>query len=266
MKIMNTTMNNHLALLMVAALGLNLVSARAQFGTRAAGLSGPPPGPRFSGHWAKLFGDNSAFSATLEMQTQDKSGQTLIVPGKVASTEGKSRFEMDIAQIKGGGLGPQAATQMKAVGMDRMVSITRPDKKVACLLYPGLQAYLETPMQDASLTGPESDFKVESVELGKETIDGHPCVKNKVVVTDKDGAKHESTVWNATDFKSFPLKIEATEEGRSLTLLFIDVQLAKPDGGQFDPPADFKRYDSMSAMMQETMMKQIRQGMGAAPR
>jgi hypothetical protein len=249
-----------------AVLGLNLVSTRAQVGARASGLSGPPPGPRFSGHMAKLFGDNSAFSATLEMQTKDKSGQPMIVPGKVVSAEGKSRFEMDVAQIKGGGMGSQAATQMKAVGMDRMVSITRPDKKVACLLYPGLQAYLETPLQDPSLTGPESDFKVESVELGKETVDNHPCVKNKVIVTDKEGTKHESTVWNATDLKNFPVQIETTEDGRPLTMLFKDVQLAKPDAVLFDPPSDFKRFDSMSAMMQETMMKQIRQGMGSPAR
>jgi hypothetical protein len=163
-------------------------------------------------------------------------------------------------------MGSQAATQMKAVGMDRMVSITRPDKKVACLLYPGLQAYLETPLQDPSLTGPESDFKVESVELGKETVDNHPCVKNKVIVTDKEGTKHESTVWNATDLKNFPVQIETTEDGRPLTMLFKDVQLAKPDAVLFDPPSDFKRFDSMSAMMQETMMKQIRQGMGSPAR
>jgi len=40
---------------------------------------------------------------------------------------------------------------------------------------------------------------------------GRPsCVKNKVIVTDDKGDKHESTVWNATDLKNFPVKIETT--------------------------------------------------------
>ena len=34
--------------------------------------------------------------------------------------------------------------------------------------------------------------------MGMKTLDGHPCVKNKVVVTDKEGIKHEWMVWNAT--------------------------------------------------------------------
>jgi hypothetical protein len=106
-------------------------------------------------------------------------------------------------------------------------------------------------------TKPESDFKVETVELGKETVDEHPCVKNQVVVIDKEGTKRESTVWNASDLKDFPIKIVTNEHGTATTLLFKDVQLAPPDASLFDPPAGFKRYDSMMGMIQETMMKKM---------
>ena len=74
-----------------------------------------------------------------------------------------------------------------------------------------------------------ADFKVETTELGKETVDGHPCVKNKVVVTDKESKQHESTVWNATDLKNFPVKIETGRERRHFDHAFKNISLTKPD-------------------------------------
>lgn len=149
------------------------------------------------------------------------------------------------------------AAQMKAMGMDKITTISRPDKKVSYQLYPGMKAYVETAMQDSDATKNESDFKVETTELGKETVDGHPCVKNKVVVTDDQGKKFESTVWNATDMKNFPVKLETTQEGHNMTLLFKDVKLTKPDAALFEPPSDHKKYGNMMEMMQEGMMKRM---------
>lgn len=126
-----------------------------------------------------------------------------------------------------------------------------------------MQACAENPLPDAEATAPGSDFKVEAAELGKETLDGHPCVKNQVVVTNTKGEKHESTVWNAADLKNFPIKIEHTEEGQAVTMLFQDIKLSKAEASVFDPPADCTRYDSMMTMMQQVMMK--RMGAGQRP-
>jgi hypothetical protein len=62
------------------------------------------------------------------------------------------------------------------------------------MIYPGLQAYVQMPPPDPDAAKPASDFKSEATELGKETVDGHACVKNKVVVTDKAGTARQSTV------------------------------------------------------------------------
>jgi hypothetical protein len=96
-------------------------------------------------------------------------------------------------------------------------------------------------------------------------VDGHACVKNNVVVTDKDGTIHESTVWNATDLKNFPVKIEQTVQGNATTMTFKNVSFAKPGASVFDPPADFKKYDSLQQMMQQEMMKRMGGGMGMPP-
>jgi len=257
-------MNKYLVLLVTVIAGFTLSTAHAQPGMR--GGMGGPPGPRLGGDMAKIFGENSAFSANLEMQsTGGPAADGMTIPGKLAYLEGKSRFEMDMTQMKSSRMPPQAAEQMKQMGMDKMVAISRPDKKVSYLIYPGMEAYVENAIQDPDAAKSEADYKIETTELGKDTVDGHACVKNKVVVTDKDGKAHESTVWNATDLKKFPVKVETTEGEMTVTMLFKDVKLAKPDAGQFDPPAGFKKYDSMMAMMQQEMMKRMGGGMGMPP-
>jgi hypothetical protein len=256
-------MKTKLQLLLVAALGLSLLSVSAQPGPRGpgpGGPGGPPKGPNFGGSMSKLLGDVTSFSATIEMTTKDPSGNQLTMPGKIAFSEGKSCFEMDLTQVKGSSLPPGAAEQMKAMGMDKMRIIARPDKKSSYTIYTGLKAYVESAIPDNESPEVASKYKVETSELGKETLDGHACIKNKVVVTDDQGAKHTSTVWNATDLKKFPLKIEALEDGQPVTMLFKDVKLAKPDEASFAPPTDYTRYDNQMALMMKEMMK--RQGAG----
>jgi hypothetical protein len=251
------TMNPLLRIAAVALL-LTSISVHAQMGGRGGGMGGANAGPQFTGSMAKLFGDNSAFSAQLEMQMPaGRNGGAMTMPGKLAFSEGKARFEMNMSEMKGGGMPAGAAEQMKAMGMDSIVSITRPDKKVTYQIYPGLQAYAESALQDPDAGKPDSDFKVEVTELGKETIEGQACIKNKVTVTDKEGTKHESTVWNATELKKFPVKIETAERGTTITMLFKEVKLAKPDAALFDPPTDYKKYDNVMAMMQQEMMKRM---------
>lgn len=129
------------------------------------------------------------------------------------------------------------------------------------MIYPGLQSYLETPLPD-SAGGTNGNFKIETTELGKETVDGHECIKNKVVITDTDGVKRESTVWNATDLKKFPVKIETDEHGHQAIMNFKDVSFTKPNASEFDAPAGYTKYDNMQAMMQNEMMKKMGGGLG----
>jgi hypothetical protein len=244
---------------------LMAISAVGQPG-RFGGLGGSPPGPGLSGSTAKLFGDNSTFSASLEMQTSNGgAADTMSMPGKIFFDQGKSRFEMNLAELKGGKMSPQAATQMKSIGMDQMIMISRPDKKLGYQIYPGLQAYIENALPDREVASATGDFKIEVTELGKETVDGHPCIKNKTIVTDKEGTPHESLVWNATDLKKFPIKIEHAEDSTKVTMLFRDVSLTKPAATLFEPPADAAKYDSMQAMMQQVMMKRFGAGAGGRP-
>jgi hypothetical protein len=145
---------------------------------------------------------------------------------------------------------------MKQMGMGNIIMISRTDRKVTLAVYPGISGYVENPMSASATAASPSDYKMEATELGKETLDGHPCVKKKVVITGKEGSNHESTVWSASDLKDFPIKIESQEGGKTTTLLFKEVKLEKPDAGQFEAPAGYTKYTDMQTMMMQTMMMQ----------
>jgi outer membrane lipoprotein-sorting protein len=233
-------MKKPLPILTAIIVALTLVTARAQ--------PRPPTGPNFDGAMDKLFGFNSGFSATMEMHSTDPTGKQMTMSAKMAHADGKSRIEMDMWGTQGANMPPQVAARMKQMGMSKTTVINRSEKNVSYVIYPDMQAYTEMPAQ--SKYAPASDYKVEVTKLGEESIDGHACVKNKCVVTDPDGATHEYTVWNASDLKQFPLKIETkSENGQAMVMLFKDVKLEKPDDAQFEPPSDFKKYDSMMSLM-----------------
>lgn len=206
----------------------------------------------------KLYGSNQAFSATMEMQlasTADSSPTT--VAGKIFFDNGSSRFEMDMSEMKGGKMPPNAAAQMKSMGFDRVVTISQPGKKAAYMIYPNLQSYIEITPPDSASAATNEDSKIEATGLGKETVDSHPCTKNKTVITDKQGTKHEFTVWNADDLKNFPIKIETEEQGIAMTMSYKNISFFKPEAALFNPPASYTRYDNVQEMLQQVMMKRM---------
>lgn len=225
---------------------------QAQFG------GGGPTGPQLNPQLVKLFGDHKAFSATLEFQvTEGGQGEAMTLPGRLAFQDGNTRFEMDLANARGGKIPPNAAAQMKQMGMDKMVTLSLPEKKVSYLLYPGLEAYVQLAVEQSGASLNDADFEMKVTEIGKDKIEGHDCIKNKVVVTSKEGTKHESTVWNAEDLEGFPVRIETTEEGNLVVLLFKGVALSKPDASDFTPPSGYTRYDNMMDMMEKVMMQRM---------
>ena len=250
-------MKIYLSLLTTATLCIGLAPAFAQ--------PGPPGGgAAFDSAMSKLFGDNAAFTATLESQIKPKSENLITMPGKISFDSGKARMEMNLATATGLKLPPGAAAQMKSMGLDQIITISLPEKKSVLLIYPGLQSYVDNPLPAAAAAA-NLNFKVTTTELGKESVAGHPCVENKVFVTDAKGATNEFTVWNATDLKNFPVKIFRGGSDADVTMQFTDVSLTKPAANLFEPPAGYTRYDNMQTMMQTEMMKKMGGGLGLPP-
>lgn len=206
----------------------------------------------------RLFDNVAAFSAKADVRVLDKAQQeSMSVTMDFAFSENKIRVEIDMAQMKAKNLPAGAADSLKQMGMNRVVSVIRPDKKATHIIYPGLQSYVTMPLSKEEVEALEKKPKAEKTALGKETLDGHPCVKNKVVITDDKGGKLESTIWEATDLKDFPVQISTKERDDTVMLRFKQVQFAKPDAKQFDVPAGFIEYGDIAQLMQGVMKKMM---------
>jgi hypothetical protein len=216
--------------------------------------------PGLDAAMARLFGNNNAFTATATARLlDDKQNETMSMPMTYALLDGKIRSEIDMAQVKSKDIPAEAGATFKQMGMDKMISIVRPDKQTQFVVYPSLRAYAEMPVSKGQAgTAADQDYKIESTRLGAETIDGHPCVKNKVTISMKDGEKQEATVWNATDLKDFPVKIQTQQAaGGSLVMTYSNIKLEKPDAKLFEPPTEFEKHNSVQALMQSAMMKML---------
>jgi len=216
---------------------------------------------------SKLFGEHTAFTAKSDVRVFDKDQkETTSVAMTFACLDNQSRVEIDIGQMKSKDLPAGAVAAVKQMGMDRLITIVRPAKKARYLVFPGLESYVNTP-----LTAEETDAfakkpKIEKTAVGKETLDGHACVKNKITATDAKGVKTEFTVWNATDLKDFPVQIMTKEKVDTVIIRYKDIQLAKPDSKQFDVPADFKEYNDYLALTQAATMRMMNDTVAPPPK
>jgi hypothetical protein len=235
----------------------SIVFATSIFSLSAQPGAGPGASSNFTTALMKLFGKNTAFSATADVD-MDQGGKKTIMKMKMAYLDGKVRSDLDLADMKSADMPPEAIGQMKQMGMDKMATIIEPTKKSMVMIYPGLKGYAEMPLPAEQAESMDKEPKIDKQELGKETVDGHPCVKNKVTVT-TDGKAQEFILWAATDLKDFPVKTEFNESGAKITVVYKDIQLNKPDASLFQPPAAFKKYNSMQEMMMEKMLQQQRQ-------
>ena len=207
----------------------------------------------------KLFGDIKDVSAKAQVRILDESqAEVISMPMDFAMLDSNVRMDMDLTQAKGSSMPPGAADSLKQMGMAQLCSITRRDKKLTYVVYPGPKMLLSMPLpKDASN---DSSSKLEKSEQGKEDLDGHPCVKNKVVFTDDSGKTIEALTWNATDLKDFPLQIQAKEKDNTSVIRFSQVKLSKPDAKQFDPPAGYTQYTNQMELMQGMMTKMTQDG------
>jgi hypothetical protein len=209
----------------------------------------------------KLFGDIKAFSAKAEVRVYG-SNQTekIVAPLEVALLDNKFRTEVDVTQMRNNALPPGAMDGMKQLGMDRTISVVRPDKKANYLIFPGAKAFVNMSLAQEELDLYEKPVKLEKSALGKETLDGRACVKSKVIITDSTGRKQEATVWTAPDLKDFPVQVLVKEDNDTVIMRYRDIQLSAPDAKLFEPPSGFKEYSDMQALMQAIMLKAMSGG------
>jgi hypothetical protein len=229
---------------------VHLMTASAA--TAQTEMGGGPPG--WNAAMTRLFGDVKAFSARADMRALDKSGkESVSMTMGFALLDEKVRLDIDMSQMKNAQMPPGAIEQLKQMRMDRMVVIVFPPKKSMYIIYPGLQAYVEMPVPAEEALG-DKNVKIDKTWLSNETIEGHPCAKNKVFLTDDKGQKAEAIVWNAADL---------SEKEMTVVMRYKDIKLAKPEPRQFDAPAGYSKHTDMMQLMQLAAQKMA--GSASAP-
>ena len=219
--------------------------------------------PGLNAALVRLFGGVTGFTAQLEIQMLDAKGtETLNAPMEFSLLDGKMRGDLDVTRLKSSDLPPMTATAAKSVGMERVVTLVRPDQSESYLLYPAFQACVVAPLAREDVAALKKPAKIKRTPLARETIDGHPCVKNKVVVTEPDGSSHEAVVWNATDLKDFPLQIQTQDGTDTILMHFRQVKFERPDAKLFDLPAGTAKFDDASQLTQAVVKKLIGQVLG----
>ena len=219
----------------------------------------------------KIFGKNTAFTATAHMTVTGAAEQHLQgMEFQYAVLDGKFRSEMDMTKIQASGIPPQAMETMKQMGMDRSVHITLPQQRKMYTLYPSMKAYVEMSTSETTSETEHKEPKFEETKLGSETIDGHPCTKSKLTVTEENGKQTEAVLWRAADLKDFPIQAQMTPNENTTNIIkFTNINLSKPSASLFEPPSDYKRYTSMQEFMMDNMQRMPPGGMpprGGMPR
>jgi outer membrane lipoprotein-sorting protein len=212
---------------------------------------------------AKLFGKDTGFTATSTSTTLDASGTETVLTMEYAIRDGMARMEMDLTKIKTLRKGKPVKQRnedmegLAEMGLDKQVILVLPDKQATYLVYPKMKAYCLAPKAAATTGESKSEWK----ELGKDTVDNHPCVKYLVTTTHADGTTEESTVWKATDLKDFIIQTVTVDGSETTTTKFADIKFSKPAASLFELPSDYKKYGSMQEMMMGAM-QQMMQNMG----
>lgn len=199
------------------------------------------PGGGANGPMIKLFGDLPGFTAYSTVQVFSNRTEVLRMPGTFCALGNNLRVDVDMGQIRSVQLGAASIAKLKQLGLDRLWSVNRPDRKEMYIIYPNRHSYAQMPMskEDADL----ASERLVRTPIARATLDGHACVKNHSVVKNQKGAVLlEATTWNATDLQNFPIQIEMQEGGSISITHFQKVTFSKPDPRLFDAPTSYKRF------------------------
>jgi len=223
------------------------------------GLTAPPvlpaqaPGAEqagLNGALLKLFAPTTAFSAQAEVRMLDRTGkETLSLTMGFAVIEGRVRVDLDMSKVRSAEIRPAQLAEFTRMGLDRVITVVRPDKKSALIIYPALKAYAEVPMTAETVTEWTTDYQVQKRRLGQEKVDGHPCERNRVTLTGKGSPPQTATVWNATDLAQFPIRIELNQPEATISLHYTEISRTRPAAKDFEPPPGTVRYESVERLV-----------------
>ena len=223
----------------VFALALALPAARAQF-----------QAPGISTGLLRVFAEFNGFASQGELRMLDGAGvETMNFAVHLGHEPQKLRLDFDLAQVKGGLLPEFALESLSRVGLNRVATVLDAEKKTILMLYPLARAYTEMEMPKEEVAAAQRKYTSSRTESGRESIDGHPCVKTVVTFTDDAGQKSEATYWLTPDFPGLPAQVETRDKQGTLQLRFKWVRPVTTGAKRFAVPTGYQKYASSTALV-----------------
>jgi hypothetical protein len=203
----------------------------------------------------RLFGTNNAFTAQAEVQVLGKDNKERSgTPMTFTLLGNKICLEVDMTRMRNPEQ-PTAVAQMKPLGLDHVVSMLHPEQRKTIITFPKLRAFVKLNMPPGEADAFLQRAKIERTPVGKEKMEGHPCVKQRVVITDDAGKKSEATVWTATDLRDFPVCVATKEQQGTVVIRFRQIQFTRAQTNKFEPPAGYLECADMQVLMAGPVVK-----------
>ena len=230
-----------------------------------------PALPHISTVIKKLCGEQPSFSADATVDlTETGSTQTMmIMPSKFTFSGNDMRWDLDAGQMSGSAMPPEAAAALRDAKLDKMCFIARLDKKAGYVVFPGVQAYIYFPIPESEISQAletAKDIKLKTEVLGKETVDGYDCTKNRITVPKEADLHEEAIVWSAAILKNYPIKLEIGTPDGKMIFHFRDVKFDTPPVGTFDVATNLVCKASSQEIMEFAKQQQEqREGLNPLP-
>ena len=134
---------------------------------------------------------------------------------------------------------------------EKMIIITRHDKKIVWTLMPAEEMYMEVRLGSAKAGNKDdlSKYKIEQTVVGPETVNGVSTTKNKIIMTGEKGEKMGGFMWLTRD--KIMVKIDAIALDKKQKHRFkselTNLKVGKQDPKLFEVPAGYEKM-SMPGM------------------
>jgi len=236
-------------------------------GSAPGGLAGPLSGllpiddlqrqaPFLAAALSEFFPDSRDYTAQAQLLLPGQERGDSIPIG-LAVSGGRMRWQLNLDRARSSRLPDERIAMLKAMQLDSIVVWLKPDEDLTVAL-PRLKAWAKSPVPKAKGLQDNAQDKVGGMKktaVGKETIDGRPCIKYMLTVPGENDPAQVALTWEATNLQNLPVKILVKTDGKVHGFLLRNVRLGKVDEQFFKPPADYTRRESVAALLQEGLLR-----------
>lgn len=138
-------------------------------------------------------------------------------------------------------------SEMQMEGMS-MISIIRPDKKLAWQLMPMQKMYMEMDFASANKMSGKAPDDVTIEKIGSDMLDGMSTTKYKILMKDKSAG---GFIWLSPE--NIPVKMDfLSKEGKDknrITMTLKNLKVEPQEAALFELPAGYQPMPSMGNMM-----------------